>query len=280
MNTDFHPRVVVISGPSGVGKSTIIHGAMEQIPTIKLSVSFTTREKREDEQEGRDYFFIAADTFKAKIAEGEYLESAEVFGNFYGTGKTAVQELLDGGNHTLLDVDTQGALSIKAICRGVVFVFIRPPSLEDLEKRLRGRGSETEESLATRLARAESEMAKAGEYDHIITNDDPVRATEQLAAIFREAETHAVPFETAEGRHTSQVAAFTAEDPAGGGAGRTEAMADNMADNLVRALTEKLSPALRGEMVSLIGDHLRAVLNRELNALVRETLQAYRSRKS
>ncbi len=280
MNSDFHPRVVVISGPSGVGKSTIIHGAMEQIPAVQLSVSFTTRAKRESEQEGRDYSFIERDTFKTKIAEGEYLEWAEVFGNFYGTGKTAVQELLDGGNHTLLDVDTKGALSIKAICRGVVFVFIRPPSLEDLEKRLRGRGSETEESLATRLARAESEMAKAGEYDHIITNDDPVRATEQLAAIFREAEMHAVPFEIAGERQTSQAAAFTAEDEAGGGAGRSEAMADNMADNLVRALTEKLSPALRGEMVSLIGDHLRAVLNRELNALVRETLQAYRSRKS
>jgi guanylate kinase len=254
MSADFYPRVLVVSGPSGVGKSTIIRGAMERIPAIRLSVSCTTRPQRASEEDGRDYFFIARETFEERIAAGDFLEWAQVFDNYYGTGKSTVQELLGKGHHALLDVDTTGALNIKAISSGVVFVFIRPPSLAELETRLRGRGSETEQTLATRLARAESEIALSDRYDHIIVNDDAERAIAELVAIIRREEARPVPF------LTDQAAAPEAAP----------------AEQLAEALTGKLAPALRAEMVTLIGDQLKAVLDRDLGSLMLEALQERR----
>ena len=158
MTASCQPLVVVVSGPSGVGKSTFISAVLREIPALRLSVSPTTRQGRPGEVEGKHYLFVDRKTFEEKIAAGEFLEWAEVYAEYYGTTGEQIKTILEDGHRALLDVDTQGAMNIKENCTGAVLVFIEPPSLEELEKRLRGRGTENEESLARRISKAKHEI--------------------------------------------------------------------------------------------------------------------------
>jgi guanylate kinase len=187
-------RVFVVSGPSGVGKSTIIRGALETDPELRLSVSSTTRAPREGEQEGRDYHFIDRAEFERMIEAGEFLEWARVYDHYYGTSRANVERILAGGHHAVLDIDTQGAMNIKGMSRGAVFIFITPPSLEALEKRLRKRGSETDSSFARRMARAEHEMSFRDRYDYLVANDDKDRAIQEFRRILSQEKQRPVPF--------------------------------------------------------------------------------------
>ena len=164
------PRVFIVSGPSGVGKSSIIHGVLDRREDVRLSVSTTTRETREEEEEGRDYYFVDKAEFERTIARDWFLEWARSYGNYYGTGRTQIEDILSQGCHALLDIDTQGALNIQKRFSGAVYIFIAPPSLSVLEERLRGRGSETPESLKRRLKRAGAEIELSHSYDHVIVN--------------------------------------------------------------------------------------------------------------
>ena len=196
MTASFHPRVFVFSGPSGVGKSTILGTVLRKIPALRLSVSLTTRQGRPGEVEGKHYHFVDRKTFEEKIAAGEFLEWAEVYAEYYGTTGEQIKTILEDGHHALLDVDTQGAMNIKENCTGAVLVFIEPPSLEELEKRLRGRGTENEESLARRISKAKHELSFAREYDHVVVNDEVENASETVFQIIRTEETRPIPFKT------------------------------------------------------------------------------------
>ena len=194
MTAPFHPRVFVFSGPSGVGKSTIIGTVLQKISAFRLSVSFTTRQGRPGEMDGKHYHFVDRKTFDEKIAAGAFLEWAEVYGEYYGTAAAQIKTILEEGHHALLDVDTQGAMNIKENCSGAVLVFIEPPSLEELEKRLRGRGTESEESLARRISKAKHELGFAREYDHVVVNDVVENALETVFQIIKKEETRPIPF--------------------------------------------------------------------------------------
>ncbi|XXG56514.1 hypothetical protein AAC387_Pa03g3901 [Persea americana] len=170
------PKPVVISGPSGVGKGTLINKLMNEFPsTFGFSVSHTTRAPREKEKNGVHYHFTERSIMEKDIRDGKFLESAHVHGNLYGTSIEAVEVVTDSGKRCILDIDVQGARSVKASSLEVVSIFMCPPSFEELEKRLRARGTETEEQVQKRLrnARAELEQGKsAGLFDHIVVNDN------------------------------------------------------------------------------------------------------------
>lgn len=167
-------QLIILSAPSGTGKTTVYHQALAQIPNMKLSVSCTTREPRAGEVDGVDYFFINEEKFQKMIDNNDFLEWAKVYDNYYGTSKHFVQEILDSGNHVLLDIDVQGAMNIKKNTEisSPIFIFLAPPSMEILEKRLRHRGTETEKSLTKRLQNASHEMSFQPQYDYVIVNDD------------------------------------------------------------------------------------------------------------
>ena len=171
--------ILILSGPSGSGKSTIYKAAIGDLGGIEFSVSCTTRQPRPGEVDGRDYYFITRERFDALVAEDAFAEHAEVHGNYYGTLKSELLDRVRRGIDVLLDIDVQGAAQLRALCcasaefcEACEFIFIMPPSFEELERRLRARGTETEESILRRLANAKGEMGHAGEYDHIIVNDD------------------------------------------------------------------------------------------------------------
>lgn len=174
--------MVVVSGPSGAGKSTICKELLRD-PRIVFSVSATTRKKRDGEVDGRDYHFLEKDDFRARVARGEFIEWAEVFGNLYGTLRKPMQETLASGKTYLLEIDVQGALQLKAIGEPGVYVFIAPPDFEALRKRLIGRNSETPEALERRLHKAEDEYRERVKYDHVVVNDDLQRAVREIRAI-------------------------------------------------------------------------------------------------
>lgn len=173
----------VISAPAGTGKTTLVRMLMKECPCVTESVSFTTRKPRPNEIEGRDYFFVSRSEFEQKIEEGEFLEYAEVFGQFYGTSKQMVLEQQAQGKHVVLVIDTQGALQLMGQIEAV-FIFICPPSLEELKKRLTGRKSESPEMIGMRLSWAQKEISLADRYDYQIVNDDLETAYEVLKAIF------------------------------------------------------------------------------------------------
>ena len=184
--------VLILSGPSGSGKSTIYKAAIGDLGGIEFSVSCTTRAPRPGEVDGRDYYFITREKFDALVAEHAFAEHAEVHGNCYGTLKSELLDRVRRGIDVLLDIDVQGAAQLRALCcdsaefcEACEFIFIMPPSFEELERRLRARGTETEESIRRRLANAKGEMDHAGEYDHIIVNDDLARASQEFAALVR-----------------------------------------------------------------------------------------------
>lgn len=162
--------LLVISGPSGVGKGTICGQLLQELTDVQFSVSVTTRAPRPNEQDGVDYFFISEAEFRRMQAAGELLEWAEVFGNYYGTPRPAVQRALAEGKDIILEIDIQGALQVKAAFPECVLMFVWPPSYEELEHRIRQRGTETPESLARRLQKARLEMSHVVNYDYVVVN--------------------------------------------------------------------------------------------------------------
>ncbi|NLN56067.1 MAG: guanylate kinase [Clostridiales bacterium] len=163
--------LIVISGPAGVGKGTVIKKLLEKEDYV-YSVSVTTRKPRPGEADGVSYYFVGKEEFQKKINTGEMLEYAEYVGNFYGTPRSFVTRMLDQGKNVVLEIDTAGALQIKRQMPDALLVFISPPSMEDLEQRLRGRGTEDEASIEKRLDAAKKELALISKYDYVVINDD------------------------------------------------------------------------------------------------------------
>jgi guanylate kinase len=176
-------RVFVVAAPSGAGKSSLVGALLKQDPSIRLSVSFTTRSPRPGEAQGREYHFVGREDFEARKARGEFLETAEVHGNWYGTSRVWIEHRLQAGEDVLLEIDWQGARQIRAHFAQAVGVFILPPSLEALRTRLDQRGQDRREVIERRLQAAQSEMAHAGEFDFIIVNERFEQAVAELAAI-------------------------------------------------------------------------------------------------
>lgn len=182
------PRVFVVSGPSGVGKGTLVARARERHPDIGLTVSATTREPRPGEVEGVHYYFVDDDRFDQLVQEGAFVEWAQVQSNRYGTLKSEVQRVLDQGQSVVLEIDVQGGFNVRKLFPDARLIFVAPPSAEELERRLRGRKTETEDKVQVRLANAVKEMAIASEYDDVIVNDDLDRATDELLGLLEAAE--------------------------------------------------------------------------------------------
>ena len=181
--------LILISGPSGTGKGTVCDLLRKNHPEISYSISATTRQPRPGEQDGVNYYFYDKEKFRQMIDAGELLEWAEVYGNYYGTPKQKVLDRLNAGEDILLEIDTQGALNVmKAMPEGL-FIFLLPPSLEELANRLKGRGTETEESLQRRLGAAVDEIKIAHNYRYVVVNDE-VEAAEKAIAGIIEAEHH------------------------------------------------------------------------------------------
>jgi len=178
-------NLYVVAAPSGAGKTTLVRLLLEQEAGVSLSVSFTTRPPRPNEQDGRDYHFVDAAAFRAMIARQEFLEWAEVHGNLYGTSKTWISERLASGSDVLLEIDWQGARQVRSLFPGAIGIFILPPSLEELTRRLTGRGTDSADVIARRLAAAEDEMRHAGEFDYVIINDILEQALDDLRAVVR-----------------------------------------------------------------------------------------------
>ncbi|MDH3440478.1 MAG: guanylate kinase [Gammaproteobacteria bacterium] len=173
----------VIAAPSGAGKTTLVKALVDRNPALKFSISYTTRKQRSTEEHGRDYFFVDQEEFESLREKGELLESAVVFDNHYGTSRSQVEEHLDNGNHVILEIDWQGAQQVRASMPGCVTVFILPPSRTELERRLRGRKTDSEEVIARRLRDALGDMSHWDEFDHVIINDDLNKATAELEAV-------------------------------------------------------------------------------------------------
>ena len=178
-------KLFVISGSSGVGKGTVIKEFMNMHPEFKLSISCTTRGMREGEADGVNYFFLSKEEFQKCIDNDEFLEWAEFSGNLYGTKKEFVKNCLENGDNIILEIDSKGALNVKKIMPEAVLIFIAPPSIEELEHRLRGRNTETEEAIQKRLASIKSEIENSKYYDYIITNDTVEHAVSELEKIVR-----------------------------------------------------------------------------------------------
>jgi len=174
--------VFVISAPAGTGKTTLVRMLRAEFGCVAESVSYTTRKIRPQEVEGQDYHFISAEEFQKKILEEEFIEYAEVFGHYYGTSRKEIERLQSIGKHVILVIDTQGAMQIKNKLEAI-FIFLLPPSTEELKRRLHGRKSDTEEMIETRLSWAQKEIAKANQYDYHIVNENLKTAYEVLRAI-------------------------------------------------------------------------------------------------
>lgn len=176
-------KLFVISGSSGVGKGTVIKEFLRKHPEFKLSVSCTTRNPREGEVHGENYFFLSKEEFIACIEKGEFLEWAEFSGNMYGTQRPYVDRKLAEGKNLILEIDTQGALKVKKVMPEATLIFILPPSLEELEARLRGRHTESEEAIQKRLGSIKMEMENAKNFDFQIVNDSIENAVAELEKI-------------------------------------------------------------------------------------------------
>lgn len=185
--------LMVVSAPSGAGKSTLCNRLMESYPSMMFSISCTTRAPRGEEQNGVHYHFLTKEEFEQKIAAGDFLEYAEVHGNYYGTLKASVEEALGAGRDLIMDIDVQGADQIRTACaglpktdpvrRGFVDLFICPPSIEELRRRLCGRGTDDQDVIEKRMQKAGHEMDQKDAYRHIVINDDLETALKELIAV-------------------------------------------------------------------------------------------------
>lgn len=177
-------QLIVLSAPSGSGKTTVARHLLTRFPALEFSVSATTRGIRPNEVDGRDYRFLSRDEFRAAIERGDLIEYEEIFGNYYGTLRSQVQAALDRGAHVVFDVDVKGALSLlHAFPDDTLLIFIAPPSLEVLEERLRERRTETDEQISLRMARAEMEMGHRAEFAEVIVNDVLIETLARAEAI-------------------------------------------------------------------------------------------------
>lgn len=175
--------LIVVSGPSGTGKGTVCGELLTQAQDLAYSISATTRQPRAGEVDGKNYYFMDKADFEQKIAEGGFLEYANVYGNYYGTPLAKIEERLAEGQDILLEIDTQGALNVMKKCPDGLFIFLVPPSLAELERRIRGRGSETAESLERRMGSACQEIEDGRKYGYVVVNDTVKNAVKRIMAI-------------------------------------------------------------------------------------------------
>ena len=175
--------LVVVSGASGTGKGTVCKKVLEDMPNLVYSISATTRAPREGETDGVEYYFLTREEFQKKIDEKKFLEYANVYGNYYGTPLDKIEEQLERGKNVLLEIDTQGALNVQEKCPDGVYIFLLPPSLEELRARIEGRGTETPETLARRLQSAAAEIEIGRKYDYAVVNDSVEKAVEKVKSI-------------------------------------------------------------------------------------------------
>jgi guanylate kinase len=176
-------NLFVVSAPSGAGKTSLVHALLKLNPQISLSVSYTTRAPREGEIDGVAYRFISREQFEVMVAGGEFLESAEVYGNYYGTSQKWISEENAKGRDVLLEIDWQGAAQVRRLFPACISIFILPPSLTALEQRLNGRGKDSSEVIARRMAAVRDDVAHVAEFDYVIINDDLNEALLQLNAV-------------------------------------------------------------------------------------------------
>ena len=178
--------LIILSGPSGVGKGTVREQLFkDESLNLAYSISMTTRKPRPGERDGVDYFFVEETEFEEKIKEGKLLEWAKFVGNYYGTPKDYVEQLLAQGKNVVLEIEVQGALQVMEKCPDATTIFIVPPSFEELERRIRGRRTEDEAIVQERLAKARKEIATKDEYKYVVENDDVMLAKEQIATIIK-----------------------------------------------------------------------------------------------
>ena len=173
-------HLTVLSGPSGVGKATVINEVLRQHPEVKLTISATTRDPRPGETDGVEYHFLTQDQFFEGVNRGLFLEHARYAGNYYGTLISEVDRISEGGGLSLLEIDIQGALQVREILPDTTLIFLAPPSIEDLVNRLRGRGTEAEDVVRARLVQAQVELDAATLFDHIVVNDTVTEAAEEV----------------------------------------------------------------------------------------------------
>ena len=176
-------NLYIISAPSGAGKTSLVKALLQSEVDLSLSVSYTTRAPRPEEVDGRDYYFVSQEGFEERLKQGEFLESAQVYGNFYGTSKTWINEALRASRDILLEIDSQGARQVREVFPASVSIFVLPPSLQVLEARLRNRAQDSLEVISQRLASARDEISHVGEYDYVILNDRLNRALDDLKCI-------------------------------------------------------------------------------------------------
>ncbi|HEX7638058.1 MAG TPA: guanylate kinase [Burkholderiaceae bacterium] len=179
-------KLFVVAAPSGAGKSTLVKALLRHEPRLAVSISHTTRAPRGQEQDGREYHFVPADTFRRMVDDGEFFEHAHVHGNWYGTSRRSVETLLAAGKDVVLEIDYQGALQIRALFPAAQLIFILPPSWEELASRLRGRGEDLPAVIEQRLANARHEVAQAPRFDFVIINGSIEKALDDLRAVVRE----------------------------------------------------------------------------------------------
>jgi guanylate kinase len=182
-------RLFVVAGPSGVGKGTLISRARGAIPELQVATSATTRPRRSDERDGREYHFLSDEEFERRVAGGDFLEHVSYAGKRYGTLRSEVEQRLRDGESVVLEIEVAGAREIKRQMPSAVLVFVAPPTMADLEARLRGRRQNTETEVADRLRIAAAELEAQPEFDHVIVNDDAERAAQELADVMRAAMT-------------------------------------------------------------------------------------------
>jgi guanylate kinase len=176
-------KLFVITAPSGAGKSSLINAVLADDPSLKLSISYTTRAPRSGEKDGREYHFVDEARFLAMRGRGEFLESAQVHGNYYGTSNKVIRDTLERGEDLILEIDWQGARQVRALYPDCIGIFIQPPSVEELERRMRHRGQDSDAVIRRRLDNAREELAHAGEFEYAIINKDFDTAKHQLAEI-------------------------------------------------------------------------------------------------
>jgi guanylate kinase len=178
-------KVLVITGPSGVGKRTLIEQLLERIPELELSVSATTREPRPGEVDGRDYHFLSPEEFERRVEAAEFLEHAAYSANRYGTLRSEVERRLREGRSVLLEIEVQGARQVRAAMPEAVLIFIAPPDPKALRERLEGRGTDSDEAIERRLRTAEQELQAQGEFPHVVVNDEVQNAASELEKLVR-----------------------------------------------------------------------------------------------